>query len=362
MTTIRWGILGTGYVAQQFAQGLRFVPDATLHAIASRTETKAKTFAQRFQVPNAYMSYEELVKNPDIDVVYIATPPAIHKDNCLLCLNAGKAVLCEKPFTVNSQEAQTVIDLAKEKELFCMEAMWTRFLPLVQKARDWLIAGKIGEVRLINSEFGVPVAPNSNLRNPNVGGGALLDRGIYGLSLISFLLGEPDHIVSQLNVGASGVDEQAAVILKYDRGAIATISASFNTYSSNEMVIMGTHGTICLNEPFCFPCQLSISTHTPPDAIEENQTSQTMTAPSLKQKLIGLLKQNKLFKTTLLMLKPYLTPLIKENRITDVGVGNGYNYEAEAVVRCLQNGQTESSMMPLDETLSLMKIMDHIRE
>ena len=359
MPNIRWGILGTGYVAQQFATGLKSVSGAELYTVASRTKTKAQTFAQKFQVPHPCASYEELAANSNVDVVYIATPPAVHADNSKLCLNAGKSVLCEKPFTVNAQEAQEVIELAREKGLFCMEAMWTRFIPLVKRLKDLLASGEIGEICLVNIEFGLPVAANSNLLKPEVGGGALLDRGIYGLSLASFLLGEPDKVDSQFSIGPSGVDEQAVLMLQYDKGAIVTISASLKTYSSNEMVIMGTHGKIRVHEPFCFPSQLSISPHTPSEAIASSPSSESLGAsPSLKEQI----SQNRLLKRLLLKVKPFILPFMRgTTSITDVCVGNGYNYEAVEVMHCLQQGHLESGVMPLDETLRIMQIVDRIR-
>lgn len=355
---IRWGILGTGNIARQFARGLRLLPDAQLLAVGSRTLATAQEFSHQLSIPRAYGSYEDLVEDNDIDVVYIATPQNRHKDDCILCLNAGKAILCEKPFTINAQEAREVIDLARQKRLFCMEAMWMRFMPLIQKVQTLINSGAIGEIRMLTADFGVPTEFNSDNRyfNPKLGGGALLDRGVYSLSLAFQLLGPPSEVVSQASMGKTGVDEQSALILSYPNGQLAILSATLNTYTSNEALIMGTGGKIRIHEPFYRPHKLSITKF-------PTLNSSSSESTSLKQRLVSYVKQNSLLQRLYLQYSSYLSLLIRKPfmEVIQPFDGNGYNYEAAEVMRCLRAGELESKIMPLNETLSIMEIMDTIR-
>ncbi len=313
---IRWGILGTGNIAHQFAQGLAHAGDATLVAVGSRDSRTAKAFADSFGIPRRHASYEALARDPDIDVVYVSTPHPMHRDNSILLLEQGKAVLCEKPFTINAEQAQEVIDLARRRGVFLMEAMWTRYIPAVVRARQLIAEGAIGEIRMVQADFGfrAPLNPHSRLFDKALGGGALLDVGIYPLSLASMVLGpSPQEIVSTAELGKTGVDEQSAVLLKYAGGQIALCSCAVRTNTRIEATFMGTEGSIRLHSPFFKSSELTI--------IRGEQ-----------QENIAL-------------------PLR----------GNGYNYEADEVGRCLRAGAVESPTMPLDETLALMRLMDRIR-
>ncbi len=353
--TIRWGILGTGYIAGEFAQGLKLVPDAQLVAVGSRQIDTAKQFANRFQVPIADGSYEDLV-NRDLDVIYVATPAGRHQEDCLLCLNANKAVVCEKPFTVNAKQAREVIDLARSKQLFCMEAMWMRFMPLIQEVKTMINRGEIGDICMLTADFSVPTAfdPQSRHYDPSLGGGVLLDRGIYALSLAFYLLGHPEQIVSQAAISATQVDDQAAMILKYAQGQLAILSASFRTYSPNEAVIMGTQGRIHIHEPFYRPHKLTTVSKFPMATV-----SNTSSPAGLKQKLTQAIKQNSLVRRLYYQFETLLKPA---QTVLQPPAGNGYSYEAAEVVRCLQRGEQESKIMPLDETLKIIEAMDAIRQ
>ena len=312
---IRWGILATGTIAQKFATGLSVLPDAELVAVGSRSEASAAAFAHQFSIPHVHSSYEALAHDPDVDVIYVATPHSYHKENSLLCLEAGKAVLCEKPFAINAQEAAAVINFAREKGLFLMEAMWTRFLPALVKVRQLISDGTIGEPRMLQADFGYRTGFNPTARHfaPELGGGALLDVGIYPLSLASMLWGKPTHIGSAVHLGETGVDEQAAAVLSYPSGAIALISTAIRTNTPHEAWIMGTEGRIKIHAPWWVGTTLTLVTDGQEQIIE---------APM---------------------------------------VGNGYNYEAAAVMNSLRSSQTEHPLMPLDETLALMQTMDKIR-
>ncbi len=353
---IRWGILGTGYAARLFAMGLKYLPDAQLLAIGSRNKESAKEFASTFNVHRQYSSYEKLVEDRDIDVVYIATPPSLHRNHCLLCLDAGKAILCEKPFTLNASQAIDVVTRAREKRLFCMEAMWMRFLPALQKLPSIVEKENIGELCALFANFGVPTPYDLSNRpyNPELGGGALLDLGVYLISLASLLFGKPEHVTSQSIIAHGGIDEQTTVVLSYQTGKIATLYASLKTAPSNEAIILGTEGEIRIHAPFYRPHRISIKRFS-------GHKARAMPGPGkfpfIKQKLPFL--QDQYYR-----LERYLPSYIKEKTHTVVlpFKGNGYNYEAEEVMCCLRNGKIESSIMSLDETIEIMRVMDIVRK
>jgi predicted dehydrogenase len=354
---IRWGILGTGFIAGEFAKDLLTLKDAQLLGIASRKKANAEVFANIFKVGRVYENYEQLLQDPDIDVVYIATPQDTHKDLSIMCLEAGKPILCEKPFTINTQEAKKVINLARQKQLFCMEAMWMRFMPLIQEVKARIDRGEIGEVKMLTADFGYPVAIDRNSRffNPQMGGGALLDRGVYCLSLAYYLLGVPSSLVSSAAIGETAVDEQSSVILNYAQDKLAILSQSLRTYSSNEAVILGTKGKIRIHELFIKPEKISITkfSSTPPSF------SSALQPQSFKQKIVSAAKNNTLFKRVYSKLS---TLLKSEEVIVKFIETGGYNYEATEVMNCLRNKQLESKIMPLDETLKIMETMDDIRD
>ncbi len=313
---IRWGILGTGNIAHKFATGLSVVDDAELVAIGSRTQESADKFGDEFGAPRRHASYEALANDPEVDAIYVSTPHPFHKENSILCLNGGKAVLCEKPFTINTQEAEAVIAVARAKQLFLMEAMWTRYTPTMVKIRELIGQGAIGEVRMINADFGFCAGfnPKSRAFAPELGGGGLLDVGVYPISLASMLLGEPTEIVSTATLGETGVDEQSVVLLKYAGGQIAITSSAVRTNTPWEAFIMGTEGMIHIPRAWWVPHGFTLK---------------------------GNGRDDQYFDLPL--------------------TGNGYNYEAIEVGRCLRAGELESSVMPLAETLSIMRTMDAAR-
>jgi len=314
--TIRWGIVGLGGIARAFAEGLGAIDDAELVACASRSEDKTNAFAEKWNVPHAHVGYEALARDPDVDAVYVATAHPFHKDNTILCLENGKAVLCEKPFTVNAREAEAVISVARAGKVFLMEAIWSRFLPHVRKAVEIIDAGTIGEVRMLQADFAFRSGwnPEGRLLNPALAGGGLLDVGIYTVSLASMLFGgAPNEIRSLSHIGETGVDEQAAMLFGYDGGALAVLSCGVRVSSPHEVTIMGTEGRIRLHAPWWRPSKLTLTTKDGDEPIEPPHT------------------------------------------------GNGYNYEAIEVGRCLREGLLESPIVTLDETLSIMKTLDEIR-
>ena len=312
----RWGILGTGAIARQFVRGLRSLPEAEVFAVGSRSEASAAEFADKRNIPRRHASYEGLAADPEVDVVYIATPHPFHAENAELCLQAGKAVLCEKPFCVNAAEAERVVELAREKGLFIMEGMWTRFFPLMEEVRRLLSEGAIGEVRMLNVDFGfmADLDPASRLFDRKLGGGSLLDVGVYCVSFASMVLGRPSGFVGLPHLGETGVDEQASVVLEHEGGRLANLSIGVRTNTPQEATIMGTEAYIRIHAPWWRPQSMTISRPGTEDEIVEAPVS-----------------------------------------------GNGFNYEAAEVMRCLEAGKMESDVMPLDETLSVLKTMDGIR-
>ena len=313
--TINWGIIGPGSIANRFAEGLAAVPGAKLHAVGSRTQAKADEFADRHGAPKRYANYEALAEDPDVRVVYIATPHPQHKGAALLCLQHGKSVLLEKPFTVNAKEAAEVINLARAKDLFLMEAMWARFFPGMVKVRELIASGTIGEARMLQADFGfrADVNPEGRLFDLALAGGGLLDVGVYPISLASMLFGTPTEVSGLAQMGETGVDEMAAVTLKYSGGQLASVVTGVRINTPSEATIFGTDGSIKLHAPFWNVSALTVSANGKTEEIET----------------------------------PY------EN--------GGFNYEAQEVTDCLRAGKTESAIMPLDETLTIMQTMDTLR-
>ena len=295
---------------------LEAISEGELVAVGSRDSRRADDFADQYHAPYRYASYEALCADPDIDAVYVATPHPFHKDNSVLCLEAGKAVLCEKPFTINAAEAEAVVACARANGVFLMEAMWSRYLPIMVQVREWLDAGAIGEPLMVSADFGFRAGVNAagRLFNLALGGGALLDIGIYVVSFAAMVLGsQPSQIAAAAHLGETGVDEQTGIVLRYSGGAVATLSCAIRATTPHEARIVGSEGTIVID-------------------------------PSWWKGESATLKAGG-----------------REERIELPLVGNGYNYEAQEVARCLGERLTESAVMPLDETVALMRILDEIR-
>ncbi|MET3130992.1 putative dehydrogenase [Oxalobacteraceae bacterium GrIS 1.11] len=313
---IRWGILGTGQIARALAHALDEVVGAKLVAVASRSSAGAEKFGRDFGVKRCHASYQGLADDPEVDVIYIATPHALHAENALLCLNGGKHVLCEKAFTMNRRQAQEVVALARQKNLFLMEAMWSRFLPAIVETRRIIASGEIGPVRQIQSDFGfVPdVGPQHRLLNRELGGGALLDIGVYPLSLSAFFLGPVESVQAIAELGPTGVDEQTAFSLRHQGGGVSSCVCSIRAHSPTEMTISGALGHIRIQHRFFQAQTLTVT------AVDG--AARTVEFPH---------------------------------------IGSGYTHEVVEVMRCLRAGLIESASMPHEETLALMGILDTIR-
>jgi predicted dehydrogenase len=346
-TTYRWGIIGTGGIARAFAKGLSLLPEAKLVAVGSRTQAAADRFAKDFRAPRAHASYEALAADPEVDIVYVATPHVLHRDNSLLALRNGKSVLCEKAFAINAVEAADVFRLAGEKNLFVMEALWTRFLPAIVRVREMLASGTIGRPCWLAADFGfkAPYNPKSRIFDAALGGGALLDVGIYPISLASMVFGPPAGISARARLGATGVDEQDAILLSYEGGRLATLNACVTMTTPTEAIIAGEKGILRIHTPFFRPRRISVGLN----------------------KLAGLGEK----KTAWLRRAARMVPAVSRLRESLEGrhgrsiripyQGNGLHYQAAEVMRCLGRGLTESPVMPWSETLSIMETMDEIR-
>jgi predicted dehydrogenase len=314
--TIRWGILSTGNIAHSFTRGLRAVKDAQIVAVGSRSQKSADDFGKEFNIPHRYATYEALAADPDVDAIYIGTPHPMHFENALMCIRAGKAVLCEKPFTMNARELETLIREARAHKVFLMEAMWTRFTPVMGRIRQLLSEGALGDVRMLLADFcfRADFNPKHRLFDPALGGGALLDVGIYPVSFSFMVFGAPQELQSSATMGETGVDEIATMLFRYSNGQHAQLSCGSRVQSPMDASILGTKGMIRIAVPWWKPQQFTIQ------------------YPGKDPEVVNL---------------PF--------------IANGYEYEAIEVNRCLHEGMTESPIMPLDESLTIMRTLDSIR-
>lgn len=311
----RWGILGTGRICRTFADGLAVIPEAELVAVGSRTKGAAAEFAAKYKVSRAHDSYEALARDPEVQAIYIGTPHPYHCANTILCLEAGKAVLCEKPFAMNEGEARRMVETSRRTRKFLMEAMWTHFLPAVVRAFELVRSGAIGDLSLVSADFGfkAPFDPKGRLFDPALGGGSLLDVGVYPVSLALRLLGEPTKIQSSAVLGKTGVDEQATMILDYDGKRQALLSSAVRTETSHTAVLSGTEGRIRIEAPFWKSQRLTVSA-------------------GGKEETLDL---------------PF--------------EGNGYPHQAREVMKCVAEGLIESPRMSHDWSLMVMRTLDRIR-
>ncbi|MGO9503555.1 MAG: Gfo/Idh/MocA family protein [Streptosporangiaceae bacterium] len=314
---IRWGIVATGGIAHAFARDLALLPDAELAAVGSRSKASADAFASEFGAARAHPSYAALAADPEVDAVYVATPHPGHYEAAMLAIEQGKAVLVEKPFTMNAADAQELIETARVRGTFLMEAMWTRFLPHMARVREILASGVLGEIVLLTADHGQWFAadPDFRLFSPQLGGGALLDLGIYPVSFASLVLGTPGRITAVSEPAFTGVDGQTSMILQYAGRAQALLTTTLWARTANRAVISGTEARLELEEWFYQPTAFRVVGR---DGSEIE-------------------------------------------RYDERHEGKGLRHQAAEVGRCLRAGLTESPLLPLDETLSVMEAMDEIR-
>lgn len=310
---VRWGIVGTGGIAAAFARDLELTDSGVIVAVGSRGAESAERFGEAHGILNRHASYEAVVADPGVDVVYIATPHPWHHSNTMLALEAGKPVLVEKPFTMNAGEARELVAAARERGLFLMEAMWTRFLPHVVEIRRLLAEGALGPIVSLTADHGqwFPKDPAHRLFAPELGGGALLDLGVYPVSFASMVLGAPKHIVSVIEPAFTGVDGQTSMIFSYSGGAQALLTCTSFARSPTRASIVGTEARIEVDTDFYAPTSFTLTTR---------QGERT--------------------------------------RFEQPHEGRGLRHQADEVARCLGAGLLESPFMTLDETVSVMETMD----
>ncbi|WP_432834538.1 Gfo/Idh/MocA family protein [Dactylosporangium sp. CA-092794] len=311
---IRWGILSTGNIAAAFAEDLRLLPDAELAAVGSRSTEAAETFAAKHGAARAHGSWRALVEDPDVDAIYVATPHTAHYEAAMLALRAGKATLCEKPFTLAVGEAEELVETARSGGVFLMEAMWMRCIPAVRRMIELAGDGAIGEVVSVHADFGMqgPFPETSRLRDRRLGGGALYDVGIYPVTFADLFLGRPSSVQAWARMSAGGVDENTGMLFGYDSGAVAALTCSLLGDSARRATVTGTLGRMEVARDFFHPAGFTLW---------RGESAEHIDLPF---------------------------------------EGRGYQFEAAEVHRCLREGLPESPLVPLSDTLAILRILHEI--
>jgi predicted dehydrogenase len=314
---VRWGIFGTGLIAHKFAEALALLPRAELVAVASRSKERAEEFGERFGIPVRHGSYEELARDEHIDIVYVGTATPHHEECTVLSLRAGKAVLCEKPLAVNAQQAVRMVEAAREEGCLLMEALWSRFVPAFRQARAWLREGVIGEVRMVQADFGFRAEGEDLERwlSLQAAGGSLMFVGVYPVSLAVLAFGSaPTEVKVVADLGPGGTDRQAGMLLGFPGGGMAVLASAVNTKTPRFGTILGSQGMIRLDEPFyCSP-------------------GAALAVPGKDEVYVSLPVE-----------------------------GNGLHYQAAAMMESLDRGDLENEIMPHDESISVLRVMDELR-
>lgn len=316
MSNFSWGILGPGGIARAFAKDLTLLEGHTIGAVGSRSIDNAHSFAKDFG-GTAYASYEELVKDPTIDAIYVATPHPAHHDNVILALNAGKPVLCEKPFAVNAGEAQAMVDAAAKNKVALMEAMWARFLPHYSKVREIIASGVLGPILSIHADHGQRLADQNipRLVEPHLAGGALLDLGIYPISFAHMILGNPASITSSAIMTNKGVDAQTSMIFTYQSGAQSVLTTTMIEQTPCRAVVAGLHGWLEIDRTFYNPASMRV--------------------------------------------------VLNDGTVTqypNTYTGHGLREQAESFKQLVQSGKVQSEILSWQDTIDIMKTMDAVRE
>jgi len=313
---LRWGILGTGRMARAFARDLKLLPDARLLGVGSRSRDSAQRFGDEFQLPLRFGSYGELASSAQVDVIYVATPPSLHCENALLCMQSGKHVLCEKPFALSAAQARHMIDASEAHGVFLMEAMWTRFIPAVVQLRRLVAEQKIGALQLLLAGGGFIPEPDPEfyLFRRDLGGGVLLDAGVYLVSMASMVLGAPDRIVALGGLAGSGIDDHEGVLLSHAAGPLAMLHVSLRTRAAPELTLLGSKGRIHVAPPIFCPRRLDVTVSGAEEEVMEF---------------------------------PF--------------AGSGYRFQAAEVAHCIRDGRRESMVMSHAESWQIMATLDRIR-
>ncbi|MEJ7737750.1 MAG: Gfo/Idh/MocA family oxidoreductase [Chitinophagaceae bacterium] len=314
--TYRWGILGAGKIAEKFASALNYTDGASVSAIASRDEGRGKAFAERHGASRVYTDYHKLALDPEIDIVYIALPHAFHCEQALHCLQHKKPVLCEKPMALNLEQVNRLADAAHRNQTFLMEGMWSRFMPSICKMLDWIKEDIIGQVLYVRADFGfeAPLEPQGRLFNLELGGGSLLDVGIYTVFLTTLVLGEPVRVQSMARLGATGADEYCSMQFQYAGGEVASLFSSITIRTPLTAEISGSKGRILLQCPF--------------------------------------------YKATSISLELFNG---ERNELHFPHEHNGFEYQIREVMACLDRGYMECPLMPLDFSLRMARTIEEVK-
>jgi predicted dehydrogenase len=313
--TYKWGILGVARIAGKFAKGLKVLPNAECYAIASRSLERAEAFREKHGFAKAYGSYEEMVADPEIDVVYIATTNNLHFEHTMLCLEAGKAVLCEKPFASDLSQVEQMVNKSREKNVFLMEALWSRFVPSMMQFKAQVESGAIKRPLLLQCNFGFisPFDPHNRIYDPALGGGSIPDIGIYPIFTAMYLFGKPESIEVMSVPCPTGTDWTSSILFKHKKKEISMLTSSFEMILDNEARVYGEGGYLKLHSMFHMPARLTLRTN------DGHETDIPLTH-----------------------------------------TGNGYNYEAAEVMDCLDSGLIESPGMSHAFSIELMQVLDEV--
>ena len=314
MKAVRWGVLSTGVIARNFAVTAKAMGDEViLHAVASRSMEKAAAFADEFGIEKRYDSYEALAADPDVDIVYVATPHSRHYEDMKQLIAAGKNILCEKSFTVNAMQAQEIYELAKKKGVFVMEAFWTKLIPLYREVEAWIASGAIGEIRALTAQYGYTTAREARKFDAQLAGGTLLDIGVYAIGFACMMMGYSfDDVQSQLIMNEQKTDAVDAILLRRG-GAVAQLTCAIGSYMPLHAAVYGTKGRIDIPE-------------------FKNPQSAALYVDGQEPVII--------------------------NRPFDV---NGFEYEIREAMACVREGRLESSLMTAEQSIAVMRMMDEIR-
>ena len=315
MKKFGWGFIGAGAIANRFMAGLMQVPDAYLAAVSSRTYERAERFAGKYNA-KVYKSTEELIADEDVDIVYVATPHTVHRENTLMAIEMGKPVLCEKPMAPNAKMVTEMVQAARKKRVYLMEAMWTRFFPAMQKVREWLDEGRIGKVQFVTADFGYyeEEDPSKIIFDPNTAGGSLLDVGIYPIAFAFMVFGKkPNRITGLADMASTGVDAAMGCTLGFEGGGLALLYSAMNAETPQVAEIIGQKGRIVIPQ-FWSPREAHL----------------------------------------------YIGGELIESFKGD-HEGEGYQFEIAAVQEDIRNGRLENELMPLDESIAIAEVMDELR-
>jgi len=313
--TYKWGILGAARIADKFVEGLKILPNAERYAIAARSQERAEAFREKHGFAKAFGSYEEMLADPGLDVVYIATTNNLHFEHTMMCLEAGKAVLCEKPFASDLSQVKQMVNKARGKNIFLMEALWSRFIPSMTQFKSEIEHGSIRQPFLLQCNFGFisPFDPYNRIYDPALGGGSIPDIGIYPIFTAMYLFGKPESIEVMSVPAPTATDWTTAILFKHKSKEISMLTSSFEMNLDNEARVYGEGGFLKLHNMFHIPTRLTLHTN--------------------------------------------------DGRETEIPLnitGNGYNYEAAEVMDCLDKGLIESPCLPHDFSLELMQVLDEV--